>query len=149
MLRKNRHAGAERAGRLNLTSILEGCLKNNRDALCAAVVDLQSGLLVGVAHNVPYFTETYLDAVAAAAVDMFRGKTVSAVEKMLTGLRGTLVRDMIKEAQLATDGTYHFMATTPQNPNVLVVLITTRRTDPAAGWTAIRGMLPAVAAVCP
>ena len=133
----------------NLTSVLEGCLKNNRDALCVAVVDLQSGLLIGVAHSVPYFTETYLDAVAAAAVDVFRGKTVSAVEKMLTGLRGTLVRDMIKEAQLTTDGTYHFMATAPSNPSVLLVLITTRRAEQATGWTTVRGLLPAVAALCP
>jgi hypothetical protein len=133
----------------SLTSVLEGCLKNTGEALCVAVVDLQSGLLIGGAHNVPYFTETYLDAVAAAAVDMFRGKTVAAVEKMLTGLRGSLVRNMIKEAQFATDGTYHFMATSPANPNALVVLITTRRAELTAGWTAIHGLLPAVAPLCP
>lgn len=133
----------------NLTSVLEGCLKNTRESLGVAVVDLESGLLIGVAHNVPYFTETYLDAVAAAAVDMFRGKTVSAVEKMLTGLRGTLVRDMIKEAQITTDATYHFMATSSISPNTLVVLITTRKADLMAGWTAVRGLLPAVAPFCP
>src|SRR5271169_3855037 len=113
----------------NLTSVLEGCLKNTRDALGIAVVDLESGLLIGAAHNVPYFTETYLDAIAAAAVDMFRGKTVAAVEKMLTGLRGTLVRDMIKEAQITTEATYHFMATSSGKPGILVVLITSRRAD--------------------
>ena len=133
----------------NLTSVLEGCLKNNKEALCVAVVDLQSGLLIGVAHSVPYFTETFLDAVAAAAVDMFRGKTVSAVEKMLTSLRGTLVRDMIKEAQITTDGTYHFMATSPLKPSALVVLITTRRAEMTAGWTAVRTLLPAIAPLCP
>jgi hypothetical protein len=134
---------------VNLTSALESCLKNTKEALGVAVVDLESGLLIGVAHNVPYFTETYLDAVAAAAVDMFRGKTVSAVEKLLTGLRGTLVRDMIKEAQFATDATYHFMATSPANRNALVVLITTRRTDLTAGWSALHALLPAVAPLCP
>jgi hypothetical protein len=133
----------------NLTSVLEGCLKNNREAVGVAVVDLESGLLIAVAHNIPYFTETYLDAVAAAAVDIFRGKTVSAVEKMLTGLRGTLVRDMIKEAQITTDATYHFMATSPVSPGTLVVLITTRKADLIAGWTAIRALLPAVAPFCP
>jgi hypothetical protein len=90
----------------SLTSVLEGCLKDNKEALGVAVVDLESGLLIAVAHNVPYFTETYLDAVAAAAVDIFRGKTVSAVEKLLTGLRGSLVRNMIKEAQITTDATH-------------------------------------------
>ena len=36
-------------------------------ALACAVVDLNSGLLLSVCHNVPYFTQSYLDAVAAAA----------------------------------------------------------------------------------
>lgn len=86
----------------NLISVLEASLKDTKQAV--AVVDMRSGLLIGVAHNIPYFTETYLEAVSAAAVDMFRGKTVSTVENMLTGMRGTLLRDMIKEAQITTDG---------------------------------------------
>jgi hypothetical protein len=133
----------------NLTSVLEACLKNTREALGVAVVDLESGLIIGVAHNVSYFTETYLDAVAAAAVDMFRRKTVSAVEKMLTGLRGKLVRDMIKEAQITTDFTYHFMGTSPVKPGMLVVLITSRRADLAASWDAVRTVGPAAAPFCP
>lgn len=152
VLRENRHAGAERAGGLtmpSLTSVLEGCLKNNKDALGVAVVDLESGLLIAVAHNVPYFTETYLDAIAAAAVDMFRGKTVSAVEKLLTSLRGSLVRDMIKEAQITTEATYHFMGTSPANSTALVVLITSRKADIVAGWATLRGLIAAVAPLCP
>jgi hypothetical protein len=133
----------------NLTFVLESCLKNTKEAVGAAAVDLESGLIIAVAHNVPYFTETYLDAVAAAAVDMFRGKTVSAVEKSLTALRGHLVRNMIKEIQFATDGTYHFMTTSPASPDLLVVLITSRKADLTAGWTAVRSLLAAVIPLCP
>jgi hypothetical protein len=133
----------------NLTSVLEAYLKNTKQALSVAVVDLQSGLLIGVAHNVPYFTDTHFEAVAAAAVDIFRGKTVSAVEKMLTGLRGKLVRDMVKEAQITTDATCHFMVTSPEKPGVLAVLITARGSDLIAGWTAVRGLLSAAAPFCP
>ncbi|HEY1754937.1 MAG TPA: hypothetical protein VGG72_06045 [Bryobacteraceae bacterium] len=133
----------------NLTSVLEVYLKNTKQALGVAVVDIESGLLIGVAHNIPYFTETHLEAVAAAAVDMFRGKTVTAVEKMLTGLRGTLVRNMIKEAQITTDGTCHFMVTSPAKPDVLAVLITTRGADIIGAWTAARGLLAAVGPFCP
>jgi hypothetical protein len=133
----------------NLTSVLEAYLKDTKQALGVAVVDMHSGLLIGVAHNVPYFTETHLEAVAAAAVDIFRGKTVSAVEKMLTGLRGTLVRDMIKEAQITTDSTCHFMTTSAAKPGVLAVLITSRAADMMAAWTAVRSMLSAAAPFCP
>jgi hypothetical protein len=133
----------------NLTSVLELYLKNTKQALGVAVVDIQSGLLIGVAHNIPYFTETHLEAVAAAAVDIFRGRTVSAVEKMLTGLRGTLVRNMIKEAQITTDATCHFMVTSPVKPDVLAVLITVRGADMMAAWTTARSLLSAVAPFCP
>ena len=133
----------------NLTSVLEAYLKDTKQALGVAVVDMHSGLLIGVAHNVPYFTETHLEAVAAAAVDIFRGKTVSAVEKMLTGLRGTLVRDMIKEAQITTDSTCHFMTTSPAKPGVLAVLITSRAADVMTAWAAVRSMLSAAAPFCP
>jgi predicted regulator of Ras-like GTPase activity (Roadblock/LC7/MglB family) len=42
-----------------------------------------------------------------------------------------------------------FMATPPANPSVLLVLITTRRAELAAGWTTVHGLLPTVAALCP
>jgi hypothetical protein len=132
-----------------LTSILERFLKDTKDALGVAVVDMRSGLLIGFAHNIPYFTETHLATVAGAAVEIFRGKSVVAVEKMFTGLRGSLVRDMVKEAQITTDATCHFMVTSPAKPGVLAVLITTRRADLTEGWTAVRGMLSAAAPFCP
>jgi hypothetical protein len=133
----------------NLTTVLENALRDVNEALGIAVVDLQSGLLLGVAHNVPYFTGTYLDAVAAAAVDMFRGKTISTVEKLMTNLRGALVQNMIKEIQMTTDGTYHFMAIGAEKPNALVVLITSRRANMGMGWSAVRSLIPAVAPYCP
>ena len=133
----------------NLNSVLEICLKDHSEALGVAMVDLQSGLLIAAAHNASYFTEAYLDTVAAAAVDMFRGKAVLTVEKALTALRGVLVRDMIREAQITTAMTYHFMATSPAKPGALAVLITTRRVEVMAGWTAVRSILAAAAPFCP
>ena len=70
-----------------LNGVLEEMLENVDEALGVAVVDLNSGLLLSVAHNVPYFTQSYLDAVAAAAVEMFRGKTVTNVEELIAQQR--------------------------------------------------------------
>lgn len=133
----------------NLTSVLESCLKNTKESLGVAIVDMHSGLLIGVAHRIPYFTDSYLETVAAAAVDVFRGKTVSAVEKMLTGVRGRLVRDMVKEAQITTDATFHFMVTSPAKPGILGVLITSRSVDLMTAWATVRSMLSAAAPYCP
>ncbi len=119
------------------------------DALGAAVVDLNSGLLLGVHHIVPHFTQTYLDAVAAAAVDMFRGKTVSNVEKLLAEQRGEDASNSMQEVQMTTPKTLHFMAVIPEKPSCLLVLITGKKANLGLGWSAVRNALPDVAPLCP
>lgn len=134
----------------NLNDLCNELINDVQDALGAAVVDLDSGLLLSVAHNVPYFTQSYLDAVAAAAVDMFRGKTVSSVENLLADQRGDAEpRRLMQEVQMATEKTYHFMAVVPGKPNALMVLITGRKANLGMGWSALRGALPKAAPLCP
>jgi len=133
----------------NLNDICNSVLRDVNDSLAMAVVDLNSGLLLSVAHNVPYFTQSYLDAVAAAAVDMFRGKTVGTVEKLLSAQRGKEVMHSIKEVQMSTEATYHFMSIVPEKPDSLAVLITTKRANLGMGWAALRSALPAIKQFCP
>ncbi|MGF2736435.1 hypothetical protein [Marinobacter sp. DUT-1] len=133
----------------NLNEICQNMVHEVGDALGAAVVDLESGLLLTVAHNVPYFTQSYLDAVAAAAVDMFRGKTVNTVEKLIASQRGTEVNRLVKEVQMTTEKTYHFMSIVPGKPNALMVLITGKKANLGMGWAALRGALPKVSPLCP
>jgi len=133
----------------SLNEICESLVNDVDDALGAAVVDLSSGLLMAVAHSVPYFTQSYLDAVAAAAVDMFRGKTVSAVEKLLSNQRGTELSQMLQEVQMTTEKTYHFMSVVPGKPNSLVVLITGKKANLGMGWSALRSALNTIGPLCP
>ncbi|MBA56288.1 MAG: hypothetical protein CMK89_17710 [Pseudomonadales bacterium] len=133
----------------DLNGMCQNLVSDVSDALGAAVVDLSSGLLLAAHHNVPYFTQSYLDAVAAAAVDMFRGKTITTVEKMLAGQRGSEVMNSIKEVQMSTERTYHFMSVVPGKENCLMVLITGRKANLGMGWSAMRGVLPEIAPLCP
>lgn len=133
----------------DLDGICKGIVSDVSDALGAAVVDLSSGLLLAAHHNVPYFTQSYLDAVAAAAVDMFRGKTVGNVEKLLSNQRGNEVANSIKEIQMSTDHTYHFMSVVPNKINCLVVLITSRKANLGMGWSTLRSALPKIEPLCP
>ena len=132
-----------------LDDVLNGVLRDVDGALGIAVVDLESGLLLSVSHNVPYFTQSYLEAVAAAAVDMVRGKNVLAVESLLSSTRGAKVENTIKEVQMTTDNTLHFMSVVPQKPNNLIVLITNRKTNLGMGWAAVRNALPKITPLCP
>jgi predicted regulator of Ras-like GTPase activity (Roadblock/LC7/MglB family) len=132
-----------------LDDVLRKIVNDVDGALGCAVVDLTSGLLIGVAHNVPYFTSSYLEAVAAAAVDMMRGKNVRAVESLLSSQRGKTVQNMIKEVQMTTDKTYHFMASVPDKPDSLVVLITSKSANLGMGWSAIRSNMASITLLCP
>jgi len=134
---------------MSLQDTLKSLVDDVDGALGAAVVDLGSGLMLGAHHSIPYFTQSYVDAVAAAAVDMFRGKTITAVEKMLAAQRGEEMSYHVKEIQMTTDGTYHFMTVVPEKPNALLVLITKTSTNLGMGWTAVRKSLAEVAPHCP
>jgi hypothetical protein len=134
---------------VDLNQLCQGLVNNVYDALGAAVVDLESGLLLGVAHNIPYFTQSYLDTVAAAAVDMFRGNTVNTVEKLLSQQRDAQNRHLVKEIQMSTDKILHFMSIVPGKPNALLLLITGRKTNLGMGWGAVRMATSEAAPLCP
>lgn len=133
----------------SLNDVLNNVMGNVDGALGIAVVDLSTGLLLSVSHNVPYFTQSYLDAVAAASVDMFRGKGITGVEKLLSQQRGVPLENSIKEIQMTTEKTFHFMSTVPGKPNSMVVLITSKKANLGMGWAALRGALPDIAPSCP
>ena len=133
----------------NLNDVLQTVVNDVDGALGCAVVDLDSGLLLAAAHNVPYFTTSYLEAVAAAAVDMMRGKNVRAIESLFSTQRGKPMTKTIQEVQMTTDNTYHFMAVAPEKPDVLVVLITNRKANLGMGWSAVRRNLPIISPLCP
>jgi hypothetical protein len=134
---------------MDINQICGDIVRGVDSALGCAVVDLSSGLLLGVSHNVPYFTQSYLDAVAAAAVDMFRGRTVSAVEDMIGNMRGNAKKNLLKEVQMTTENTYHFMMVVPEKPNALVVLITSKRANLGMGWSSVRMAVPKLTPLCP
>ncbi len=134
---------------MSLNDTLKDLVDSVDGALGCAVVDVSSGLMLGVHHTVPYFTQAYIDAVAAAAVEMFRGNTVRTVEKLLGTQRGETVENTIKEVQMTTDNTFHFMSIVPSKPNALVVLITSKKANLGMGWSALRRSLDEVAPHCP
>ena len=134
---------------MSLNDTLKGLVDTVDGALGCAVVDVDSGLMLGAHHTVPYFTQSYIDAVAAAAVEMFRGSTVRTVEKLLATQRGEAQESSIQEIQMTTDNTYHFMSIVPSKQNALVVLITSKKTNLGMGWSALRRTLTEVAPHCP
>jgi len=134
---------------MSLNDTLKTIVDDVDGALGAGVVDLNSGMLLGAQHSVPYFTQSYLDAVGAAAVDLFRGRNISAVYKMLGAQKGDDSFGTITEMQMTSDNTFHFLTVLPGKPDALLVLITGKKTNLGMGWAAVRNAMPNVASFCP
>jgi len=110
------------------------------DCLAVGVVDLNTGMLMGVHHTVPYFTQAYLDAVAAAAVEMFRGKNVRRIEELLSKQRGEELRDSFEEIFISSPKVYHFM-TIIKDKGAAVVMVTKKTTNQGMGWAGLRSSI--------
>jgi hypothetical protein len=121
----------------DLNTLFKEIVEDVPDAIACGVVDLNSGMLMGVYHTVPYFTQAYLDAVAAAAVDMFRGKNVQRVEQLLSKHRGGKVQDSFQEVFINSSEVFHFMKVIGTK-GAVVVLVTKKTTNQGMGWACLR-----------
>jgi hypothetical protein len=133
----------------NLNDICSDMIGSVDYAFAAAVIDQETGLLLGVAQNTSHVTQNFLDAVAASAVEMFRGKAIATAEKMIAELRGEAPRRLVQEIQMTTESTYHFMCVVPDKPGVLAVLVAGKKINLGMGWASLRSRLKEIAAVCP
>ncbi len=132
----------------NLNEICQHVVSDVQDAVACGVVDLNTGMMMGVHHIIPHFTQSYLDAVAAAAVEMMRGRTVKRVEQLLSKQRGVEIKDAFEEVFLSSPNVYHFM-TLIRNKQTLVVLVTKKTTNQGMGWASLRASIPEIAAALP
>lgn len=134
---------------MEINLICKEILNSVEAALGCAVVDLRSGVVLGISHKIPYFTHSIIDRAAAAAMDMFRGNTVQSVEQMINDMRCTQEVHLIEEIQITTKNTYHFMAIVPERPNIILILTTNKKVNLGMGWSKVRVALPLIAPLCP
>jgi predicted regulator of Ras-like GTPase activity (Roadblock/LC7/MglB family) len=132
-----------------LEQTLEKLVKQANGCLAAAVVNLNTGQLLGAYHSTPYFTRSFMDAVGALAVDMFRGKTMTTVEMMLSAQRGSEIKHSVREIQMTTAGTFHFMTVIPGKPDFLLIVVTRATVSRGSGWMTTRHALKEIADKCP
>lgn len=130
------------------TEVCKATLEKIEDGLALGVVDLNTGMLMGVYHTVPYFTQGYLDAVAAAAVEMFRGRNVRRVEELLASQRGEPVKDSFEEIFISSPKVFHFMATI-RDKGAVVVMVTKKTVNQGMGWAVIRNNITAIKGTLP
>lgn len=123
-------------------------LEKVEDCLAVGVVDLNTGMVLGVHHTVPYFTQAYLDAVAGAAVEMFRGRNVRKIEELLSSQRGEPLKDSFEEVFISSAKVFHFM-TAIKDKSTVVVMVTKKTTNQGMGWAALRANQEAIKKTLP
>ena len=133
----------------DLNQICAEVVSSVPDGIGCAVIDLDSGLLIGVAHNAPDLPEALLDTMAATVVDMLRGQPVKIVEELLAQYGGTKPARLLEGLQLTTEKAYVFMTVVQEKPDYLVVLVAGRKANLGSGWAAIRGAMPKIRPHCP
>jgi len=124
----------------NVNDVCRATVEDVSDSLACGVVDLNTGMFLGVHHIVPHFTQAYLDAVAAAAVDMLRGKTIRRVEQLLSKQRGQEVINTTNEVFMSSDHVFHFMKVM-KDKDAVVVLVTKTTSNQGSGWAAVRNSI--------
>lgn len=117
-------------------------------SVAVGVVDLSSGMMMGVYHNVPYFTQEYLDVVSASAVELFRGKLVTRVENLLSKQRGKETANTFKEIFINSDNVLHFMKII-EAKDAVVVMITKKTTNQGMGWSNLKMAVPEIREMLP
>ena len=132
----------------SLNTVCAGIVNDIPDALACGVVDLNTGMLMGIHHTISYFTQSYLDAVAAASVDMFRGKNVQRIEKLMSKHRGEEIHDAFEEIFISSKAVFHFMKLIGDK-SAAVVLVTRKTTNQGMGWSALRIAVDDIRAALP
>lgn len=128
------------------------CLKisyENEIITAAAVIEQDSALLLGLASETEDYSLDYFETVAAAAVNMFRGRNIKTVEKMIADMRGEIPASSIKEVQLVMQNHSVFISSIARKPDVLFFVMTTKEADIDLVWTELRKNLDVVAEAAP
>ena len=118
-------------------------------AVAAGVVDLDTGMLLGI-HNAAQYTQTLNEIVAAASMDLFRGANISRIEQMVRQHRGVAEggEHYFQEIQITSEHNYHFAKVLKKGRAVLM-LVTKKTTNIGMGWAQLKSIIPQVEPLIP
>jgi hypothetical protein len=118
-------------------------------AVACGVVDLDSGILLGI-YNASPFAPALNELVALATADLFRGPSVGRIEQMVRRHRGAKEdgASYFYEVQLTSERNFHF-AKTICGGRAVIMLVTRKSTNVGLGWAMLKAVIPAVEPLVP
>jgi CheY-like chemotaxis protein len=135
--------GGARQDRAELDQACKGITAFVTGALACAIVDLDSGLLLGMSEVAR--AESIGALLARSTHGLFRGPAASALDDLVTGLTvpGGDAAQGVDEVQVSTAATLHFCRKLAGGKQA-IALITNRSTNLAMVWLQLRSTLPAL-----
>lgn len=127
-----------------LDDVLKKIVDETDGGVACGVVDLNTGMLMGI-HNASNYPAEMNDLVAAAAMDLFRGKHLQEIQKMVRMHRGVPEdgANYFEEIHIASKHNFHF-AKTFKGDSAMVMLVTNKSTNIGMGWAKLRQHLPEI-----
>ena len=108
---------------MSVKSILDKCMTDVPKAVAAGVVDMGSGMLIGV-KTVDSHPQEVLDLVAAATKDIYEGDNVTNIEKAFKKARGVKSDDRyFQEIIVTSNNLLHIFARLKTNQHVVGVVV--------------------------
>ena len=118
-------------------------------AVACGVVDLDSGMLLGI-YNSSSYTQTLNEVVAAATMDLFRGPNVGRIEQMVRSHRGVSENGehYFQEIHVTSEHNFHF-AKVLKKGRAVIMMVTKRTTNIGMGWAQLKLAIPFVEPLIP
>uniref|UniRef100_UPI004049F52B hypothetical protein n=1 Tax=Fulvivirga sp. TaxID=1931237 RepID=UPI004049F52B len=122
---------------MNVTDSLNSAIKNIPKAVAAGVVDMQSGMMLGIKTTESHPQEVF-DFLAAATKDMFEGDNVSTIENIFKKARGVKTAERyFQEIIVTSNNLLHFFSRIPGNQNIVFVAVCNK--DANIGLVLVKG----------
>ncbi len=124
-------------------------VENTDGGIACGVVDLDTGMLLGI-HNNAQYTQSLNEIVAAAAMDMFRGSNVGRVEKSVRQHRGVAENGehYFEEVHISSEHNLHFCKTV-KGGKAVIISVTNKTTNIGMGWAQLKAAIPEVEPLVP
>lgn len=109
---------------MSIDAAIAEAIKSVPEAVACGIVDMSTGMLMGV-KTVDSHPQEVLDLVAAATSDLFQGANVSSIEKLFKQARGTGDdgRHYFQEIVVLSDNLIHVFTRGKDKQDVVVVTV--------------------------
>jgi hypothetical protein len=127
---------------MNLDTALSTVQKNVPECVAAGLVDMKTGMLLGV-RTVDSHPQEILDLVAAATGDLFQGSNVTAIEAMFRKNRGVKEdgHHYFQEIIIFSDNLLHVFQRCKRNEDMVLVSVCRASANLGMVLAKVRGQL--------